>query len=739
MQNTTKITLDPLITCKYRSLLRVSRNILTNEGVADVRKAFNLAYEASVNYQPVFGEPYINYCISIAKICVEEIGLGRSTIICSLLYNFVKSGEIPIEIIRENFGETIVTTINDLTKISSIESPNSADQSENFRKLLLSLVTDVRVILIKLAERLQIMRTLDSFNPSTRLPIATETFFLYAPLGHRLGLYKLKSELEDISLRFTDPDAYNTISKKLEVTAAARNKFIREFIQPIKDELTNQSFNFEIKGRLKSVYSIYNKMVKLNVDFEEVYDIFAIRIILTTDVKTEKSDCWRAYSIVTDFYQPNPLRMRDWISIPKSNGYESLHTTVVTPSGKWVEVQIRTTRMNEIAEKGLAAHWKYKGGEVEDESEGDSGLDAWLTKVREVLEAPESETNDFIDTLKPSLYTKEIFVFTPTGDLKKLPAGATVLDFAFDIHTNVGSACIGAKVNGKSVPIRHVLQNGERVEILTSKIQKPKTDWLSFVVTSKAKSKIKNFLREELQKNSEQGKEVLLRRLRNWKLEFNDHNINKLLKHYKLKTVTDLYAAIAQEKFDVSDIKVLLNEKTELARTPEKIDEEAIEKISKTHSLKTDDFLVIDEILDKLDYKLSKCCSPIFGDPIFGFVTISEGVKIHRINCPNAAQMISRYGYRVVKAAWTRSDGSSLYQAEIKVVGVNDIGIVSRITDAISKDLKVNMRSISIDTSDGMFEGYIKLFVKDTSHLDILINKLKRVKGVLNTSRISAV
>jgi GTP pyrophosphokinase len=389
--------------------------------------------------------------------------------------------------------------------------------------------------------------------------------------------------------------------------------------------------------------------------------------------------------------------------------------------------------MNEIAEKGLAAHWKYKGGE------GDSGLDMWLGKVREILEAPETEAIDFIDTLKPSLYAKEIFVFTPTGDLKKLPAGATVLDFAFDIHSNVGSSCIGAKVNGKSVPIRHVLQNGERVEILTSKIQKPKTDWLSFVVTSKAKNKIKNFLREELQKSAEQGKEILLRRLRNWKLEFNDQNLKKLLKFYKLKTVTDLYAAIAEEKFDVSTIKDLLNEKPEVTKIPEKIDEEAIGKIVKTHAVKTEDFLVIDEKLANLDYKLSKCCNPIFGDPIFGFVTIGDGVKIHRVSCPNAEQMISRYGYRVVKASWTRSDGSSLYQADIKIVGVDDIGLVSRITDVISKDLKVNMRALTIDTTDGMFEGHIKLFVKDTAHLDTLINKLKRVKGVLNTSRISSV
>ena len=728
-----KLFLENVITNKYRGLLRVSRNLLNEEGVKEVRKAFRMAYEASKDHAPINGEPYINNCIAIARICAEEIGLGRTTIICSLLYNCVHDGHISISEIKKNFGANIAAIIGDLSKISSIDTKNTADQAENFRRLLLSLVTDVQVILIKLAERLQVMRTLHAYPQNIHFPLATETFYLYAPLGHRLGLYNLKSELEDISLKYTDPNSYQSISKKLEETANARNRFIREFIQPIKDELTRQDIKFEIKGRLKSVYSIYNKMRKQGVDFEEVYDLFAIRVILDSDIKSEKADCWKVYSVVTDLYQPNPLRMRDWISVPKSNGYESLHTTVVTTSGKWVEVQIRTDRMNEIAEKGLAAHWKYKGGQA------DRGLDGWLAEVRELLEAPELEAVDFIDTLKPSLYNKEIFVFTPTGDLKKLPVEATVLDFAFDIHSNVGTACIGAKVNGKNVPIRYELHNGDRVEILTSKVQKPKTDWLSFVVTSKAKNKIKAFLKEELQKSAEEGKEILLRRLRNWKMEFNDNNMKKLLKHYKLKSVTDIYAGIADQKIDVSEFKELLQEKPESSKMPEKIEEEVVEKIIKTHSTKSDDFLVIDEKVDNLDYKLSKCCTPIFGDPIFGFVTINEGVKIHRVNCPNAEYIISRYGYRVVKAKWTRTDGSSLYQADIKVVGVDDIGLVSRISDVISKDLKVNMRSISINKNDGMFEGFITLFVKDTDHLNTLINKLKKVKGVLSTHRISSV
>lgn len=563
-----KLYLDSIITTKYRGLLRSSRNFLTSKDVKEVRNAFKLAYNATITRKLFNGEPYINHSIAVAKICVEEIGLGKTAIISSLLYPYVHDGTISQEEVTSLFGDHVSLIIKDLSTISGIDVKNTSEQAENFRKLLLSIVTDVGVILIKLAERLQIMRTLDAFPTELHFPLSTETFYLYAPLGHRLGLYKIKLELEDISLKYTDPVSFLQITRNLEKTAVARNKFIKEFIQPIKEELTKQGFDFEIKGRLKSVYSIFNKMRKQRVDFEEVYDIFAIRIIIKSELKNEKSDCWRAFSIVTDFYQPNPERMRDWISIPKSNGYESLHTTVITPSGKWVEVQIRTTRMDEIAEKGLAAHWKYKGGEKE------GGLDIWLTKIREILENPESEALDFLDTLKPSLYSNEIYVFTPTGDLKKFPIDATVLDFAFDIHSNIGCTCIGAKINGKNVPIRHVLNNGDKVEILTSKTQKPKNDWLSFVVTSKAKNKIKSFLREELQKNSEQGKEILLRRLRNWKLDFNDQNLKKILKYFKLKTITELYTDIAEEKIDISSIKELLTEKSESAKTPEKIDDE---------------------------------------------------------------------------------------------------------------------------------------------------------------------
>jgi GTP diphosphokinase / guanosine-3',5'-bis(diphosphate) 3'-diphosphatase len=724
-----KLYLDNIITSKYRGLLRAARHSLGATGTAEIRKAFHLAYDVLKDKPDLNNEPFINRCIAVSRIAAEEIGLGKTSIICSLLYDAVHEGKLPIEKVKENFGQEVAQLVGDLTKISSIDTTNTTQQAENFRKLLLSLVTDVRVILIKLSERLQVMRNLESYPAEMHVPVSTETFFLYAPLAHRLGLYNIKSELEDISLSFRDKEAYQHIHRKLEETTSARNKFIKEFIQPIKDELDKQGVKFEIKGRLKSIHSIYNKMRKQGVAFEEVYDIFAIRVILDTELKNEKADCWRVYSVVSDFYQPNPLRMRDWISIPKTNGYESLHTTVIGPGGKWVEVQIRTVRMNEIAEKGLAAHWKYKGGEA------DRGLDTWLGKVREILDAPESEAMDFLDTLKPSLYAKEIFVFTPTGDLKKLPVNATVLDFAFDIHSNLGCTCVGAKVNGKSVPIRHTLHNGDRVEILTLKTQKPKGDWLSFVVTSKAKNKIKAILKEETTQNADAGKEILQRRLRNWKIPFNDTSLKKLQKFYKLKSIIEIYSLIAEEKIDFAEMKEVLQDKPEAQRSPEKIEETVVDKIVKSHATKQDDYLIIDNKVDSLEYKLSKCCNPIFGDPIFGFVTINEGVKIHRVNCPNAEQMISKYGYRVVNAKWTSNDNGAQYHADIRIVGIDDIGLVSRITDLLSKDLKVNMRSISFDTNDGMFEGRISIFVKDNSHLDNLLIKLRKVKGVLSASR----
>ncbi|MDP4275574.1 MAG: RelA/SpoT family protein [Bacteroidota bacterium] len=717
---------------RYRSLVRNTKPELSKDEQKLLRQAFNLALDESKHRTSFTGDPFIFQPLEISRILATELNLGLTSIISSLLYTYVRDGFIPLEKVQQLFGKNIARIIDSLIKISSIDARDTSMQTENFRKLILSLSTDVRVILIKLAERLNYMRNLDNLPPEQQIKMATESLELYAPLGHRLGLYTLKSELEDLALKYTEPEDYHSIEKKLEASKEKRNRFIRDFIKPIKDELIKHQFKFEIKGRTKSIYSIWRKMRRQDVGFDEVYDKFAIRIIMDSPLDKEKSDCWQVYSIVTDFYQPNPLRLRDWISVPKSNGYESLHTTVVVPGGQWVEVQIRTARMNEIAEKGFAAHWKYKG------IESDKGADDWLNKVREVLETAEPDASNFVDDFKLSLYAKEIFVFTPQGDLKKLPAGATVLDFAFDIHSNLGMTCVGAKVNNKNMPIRYPLKNGDNVEIISSKSQKPKEDWLDFVVTSKAKTKIKLALKEELLKEAEVGKEMLRRRLRNWKLSLNDQNVTKILKNYKLKTAVDLYHSIATGKIDVSEIKELILESAaESIKKTEKIETPVLEKIVKPQLPSSEDFLLIDDKTDKLDYQLSKCCNPIFGDPIFGFVTINEGIKIHRTSCPNAREMIAKYGYRVVNARWARTEGdNAFFQATIKVTGIDDVGIVSNISDVISKDLKVNMRSISVDTNDGVFEGVIKVFIHNTNHLQTLIRKLAKVKGVLKVSRL---
>ncbi|HYX07387.1 MAG TPA: RelA/SpoT family protein [Bacteroidales bacterium] len=718
----------------YKKLLDFGKSSAHPSDAELIHKIHTLSNHLAENKLTNTPESRIIHSLHVANIVIDEIGLGTRSVACTLLYPFVDEGDLSIEEVKKEFGEHIALMIDSLARISGIETKGSASQAEKFRKLLLTLASDVRVILIKLSDRLHLMRVLDEYEQQDQLRISSESFYLYAPLAHRLGLYNMKSEMEDLAMKYLESEQYDAIVRKLKESATERDKFIQDFIRPLRTKLTKEGFDFEIKGRPKSVFSIWTKMKKQHVDFEEVYDKFAIRIILNSKPEREKSDCWRVYSIVTDAYQPNPKRLRDWISVPKSNGYESLHTTVIVPGGNWVEVQIRTQRMNEIAEKGLAAHWKYKG------IKGDSGLDDWLNKVREVLDTPEADAMEFINNFKLSLYSKEIFVFTPNGDLKQFPSGATVLDFAFDIHTDVGSSCVGARVNGRNVPIRHVMKNGDKVEIITSKNQKPKRDWLEFVVTSKAKNKIKLSLKEELMREAENGREMLKRRFRNWKVTFNDKNVNKLLKHYKQKTALDLYYLIATEKIDLAEIKEFLKQE-EVQTTPkpqDTIEKSGVEKILSDTVEKTDDYLVIDDKIANVDYKLSKCCNPIFGDKIFGFVTVTEGIKIHRVNCPNAAQLLSRYGYRVVKAKWTDTEKTSQYQTTLKITGVDDIGIVNRITDVISKDLKVNMRSIAIESNDGMFEGTLKLFVKDTGHLKNLIDRILSVKGVLNAVRLDA-
>jgi guanosine-3',5'-bis(diphosphate) 3'-pyrophosphohydrolase len=722
---------DRQILNKYRGLVRTANPNLDKADMILLKRAFNIALDSCSGKQNKLGEPTIFHAIGVARIVAEEIGLGIHSVISALLFDFIADQTLRIEPLKEQFAPRIIFLLEGLCKIAGIDTQKSTDHGENLRNLLLTLATDIRVILVKLADRLYYMRNLDKADQPEQLRVSSEVVYIYAPLAHRLGLYNIKSELEDLALKYTDFKAYQLVNDKLKETKAARDKFIREFIRPVKDELDEQGIKSTITGRTKSVFSIWSKMKRQNVDIEEVYDLFAIRIVIESQPADEKADCWKVYSLITDIYQPNPNRLRDWISVPKSNGYESLHTTVVVPGGKWVEVQIRTRRMDEIAERGLAAHWKYKNEKME------QGLDEWLGKVREILDNPTPDAADIIDDFKVGLYNKEIFVFTPKGDLKKFPASATVLDFAFEVHTDVGMSCIGAKVNGKNVPIRHVLNNGDRVEIITSKIQKPKQDWLQFVVTSKAKSKIRQALIEQRLVEVEAGKEILKRRFRNWKIEFEDQNINHVIRHYKLKTSADLYFQVATEKIDPLEIKELLahKEKPAEVKQPEKIGEEMVEKLTST-GIKQEDYLLIDNRLSKVVYRLAKCCNPIYGDEIFGFVTVSEGISVHRLNCPNAAQLISKYGYRVVKAQWAETGQQIYLPATIRITGVDEMGILNRISEVISNDLKVNIRSVTVDSNDGLFEGSFTLLVKDTAHLDVLIKRLTKIKGILGVSRL---
>lgn len=666
--------------------------------------------------------------IEISIISVHEIGLGMTSVLSIFLIAAHYLGKISNEGIEADYDASVTTIVRGLHSIDDLNEKTIASQAENFRNLLLNLAGDVRVILIKIAEHLYNMRNMNNMPQEQQIRLASDATYLYAPLAHRLGFYLIKSEMEDLSLKYTDRKIYDSIARRLAQKMRDRKEFIKEFIQPLEETLKKQGFTFQIKGRPKSIHSIWNKMVNKGVDFEDIYDLFAIRIIIDSEPIHEKADCWKVYSTVTDIYQPNPLRLRDWISVPKTNGYESLHTTVVGPDGRWVEVQIRTTRMNEIAEKGFAAHWRYKG------IESDQGLEEWLGKIREVLETPEPDAKEFMDDFKLSLYSKEIFVFTPKGDLKKFPAGATVLDFAYDIHTEVGSTCTGAKLNGRNVTIRHILQNGDRVEIITSKNQSPKLDWLNFVITSKAKTKIKLKLNESKAKAAENGKEILLRRLKNWKIPFSDDTVRKILKYYKIKTAQDLYFRVATEEIELAEIKELLQEQD----IPDKRipDQESIEPKTVETIVKPDDYVVIDQKVAQVDFKLAKCCNPIFGDEIFGFVTVSDGIKIHRLNCPNAAQLISKYGYRIVKAQWRSGVKDALFTVEINIQGENDNNILNNISNILAKDLKINLQSFSLNSSEGLFNGRMKITIKDTNHLDSLIAKLSAIKGVYQVNRV---
>ncbi len=717
---------------RYKTLLKACRRRMEKGDKETIRKAFEMAVEAHKHMRRKTGEPYIYHPIAVAQICAEEIGLGTTSIVCALLHDTVEDTDITLEDIKGMFGERVTKIIDGLTKISGVFDQTSSLQAENFRKMLLTLSDDIRVIIIKLADRLHNMRTLESMARDKQIKIASETLYLYGPLAHRLGLNAIKSELEDLGLKFTHHEAYDELAEKLKESEPERKKFINKFIDPIKDILKEQGFKFKIFGRPKSIYSIYNKIKNKGVSFEEIYDLFAIRIVTDSLPENEKADCWKVYSIITDFYHPSPERLRDWISTPKANGYESLHTTVMGPEGKWVEVQIRTERMDEIAEKGYAAHWKYK----DTASEKEHQLEEWIGKIREMLESPEENALDFIDDFKLNLFAEEIFVFTPKGEMRTIPSGATALDFAFDIHTKVGEHCIGAKVNHKLVPLSYELKSGDQVELLTSNKQRPNDDWLKFVITAKAKAKIKHALKELRKKTAGTGRETLERKFYKYKLEFTIQNIQDFTKFLKLSTTQELFYRVAKEAVGVKEVKDYVNFK----KHPEKYvnkkleHQHTIEELISTKRGKTD-LLVIGDDMQKLDYNLSPCCNPIPGDDVFGFITVGEGIKIHRVNCPNASKLLANYAYRVVKAKWN-SQQLLTFLAGVKIKGTDALGVVNNITKIISTQLNVNMRSITFDTEDGIFEGTIMVYVHSTEHLTQLSNNLKKVPGVISIQRI---
>lgn len=714
---------------RYRTLLRVSKNVRSKKDREKVRKAFDVSLEAHKDMRRKSGEPYIYHPLEVARIVSEEIGLGTTSIVCALLHDTVEDTEMTLEDVGRMFGSKEQVIIDGLTKISGVVDYTVSMQAENFRKILLTLSDDVRVILIKLADRLHNMRTLGSMRRDKQLKIASETLFLFAPLAHRLGLYALKTELEDLALKYTEPEIYDEITTKLKKTKAVRSRFVNRFSLPIKQELERQGVNFEIKARTKSVYSIFNKIKTKHVVFEEIYDVFAIRIIIDTKADREKAECWNAYSVVTDFYQPNPDRLRDWLSTPKVNGYESLHTTVMSPGGKWVEVQIRSKRMDEIAEKGYAAHWKYKEGSTE------SNFDNWINKIRDLLENPESNAVEFIDDFKLNLFSEEIFIFTPKGEIRNLPKGASALDFAFEIHSEVGTHCMGAKVNHKLVPLSTKLNSGDQVEIITSKKQKPNESWLDYVITGKAKTKIKSVLKEDKRLLAKDGEAKFKKWIKKKEITYSEENIKELQSFYRQPSPFELYYKFELGRINLKRIEEL---KIVAGKIVGRIYDESPKnelEVKLQEKGKSEEMLVIGESMDHFDYKISPCCNPIPGDEVFGFITIQDGIKIHKTNCPNAVQLMSNYAYRIVKARWT-SQQQIAFLAGMKITGIDDVGLVNKITKMISGELNVNMRSISFDSNDGVFEGTIMVYVHDTKHLRQLINKMKQIEGVINVSRI---
>ncbi len=723
-----------LILRHYRALLKKLGDKIKKGDKLLLRNAFEMSANAHKSMRRKSGEPYILHPLAVALICVEEIGLGVSSTICALLHDTVEDTEISLEDIEREFGIEISKIVDGLTKISSVMDKGSSQQAENFKKILLTLTDDPRVILIKLADRLHNMRTLDAMKKEKQLKISSESVWVYAPLAHRMGLYNIKSEMEDLAMKYLEPDVYKDIAKKLTDTKRERTKYINEFIKPLKDKIDLSGLDFQIYGRPKSIHSIWSKIKKQGVTFNEVYDLFAIRIIINSVAENEKSDCWKVYSIIADAYNPRPERLRDWLSNPKSNGYEALHTTVMGPQGKWVEVQIRTSRMNEIAEKGLAAHFKYKEGTHNTEDR----FDKWFGQIREVINNHEEDSIDFLQDFKTSFLVEEIYVYTPKGEIKMLPNGSSALDFAFAIHSAIGSKCIGAKVHHKLVPISYKLKSGDQIEIITSNKQKPSEDWLQYVVTAKARGKIKDSLKEEKRKIAEDGKYILQRKLEGMGVAYTPSNIDEISAYYKLYSHLDLLYRIAIKNIDLKELKEFIVVGNKLEQ-PKPIHVEKTESTfdpnqSKPLSKKESELIIFGESSNQIQYQLAKCCNPIPGDNVFGFVSIGKGMVIHRTSCPNATQLMSNYGHRIVKTKWAKNKEIA-FLTGLKIIGLDDVGVVNKITTVISGEMKINIAGLSIESDSGLFEGLIKIFVHDKEELELLVNNLKSLNGIQSVDR----
>lgn len=718
----------------YKELLKVSYQTLTVADKKLIRQAFDVAVDAHKNQRRKSGEAYIFHPIAVAKIVAQEIGLDATCIAAALLHDVVEDNpDYTLADIEEKFGRTVARIVDGLTKISSLsKEADVSTQAENFRKMLLTLNDDVRVIIIKIADRLHNMQTMDSMRSDKQEKIASETLYIYAPLAHRIGLYNIKSELEDLGLKYTEPEVYNEIHNKIKESKEEQDAYIKAFAKVIQDSLDKEGLNYDIKGRPKSIYSIRRKMLKQGVSFDEVYDKFAVRIIYKSDFANEKFLAWKIYSIVTDHFIPNPIRLRDWISSPKSTGYEALHITVMGPKGRWVEVQIRSERMNEIAEKGYAAHYKYKEGHAED------ALDTWIDKLQEALESNETNAVDFVEQFKLNLYSKEIYVFTPKGELKSLPKGATPLDFAFSIHTEIGMKTRGAKVNGKLVPLSHELQSGDQVEILTSENIKPNSNWLDYATTARARSKIKSSLKDEKKEVAVEGKEILRRKLKQLKINLNEKSINEMVVFFKLKTSLDLFYRVGIGSIDNTMLKDFASSRSNafMSYIKSKIRKPTvIQNIDKDEITANYDSLVFGKEEEKLDYKLSACCNPIPGDDVFGFLTINEGIKVHKKNCPNALSLQSNYAYRIMQAKWIDSSQQE-FAAQITLSGIDNLGLVNNITKVISSNMHVNMKSISFQSDDGVFSGKINVVVKNNTMLKKLMENLKKINGIDKVLRV---